>query len=376
MRQIPLGLILAGLLALPVAAAGSSPAPALVSLDQVLTQTLRDKAQGRLAPDRCAEFSAKFRADLAAAKASVPSTTANTDLHARILARLGEFDRFSANAVLAPRAGDTRSALSRIRFKEKTTPAVIAEERAILGSEPFNDNRAAQDAVEAEAATRKSHSALVDASHRAAANLLANLPTPPAPLHDGQAPTSSESAGLAFTAALGAAGAMLLFGGWGGKKLEERLPGIKIQMGMAAALGGVLATAGIFLVPAAPLASRPEVVNEVPQLVARVIPLKDGMRLSGMIGPSGQPSTFVTATEDIASTPAAQLAERLGIDSAPRYAIIRFPTPSVEIASRIAYNESSLFIGRGLTSGGAREFQVPNVMIPPNSTIEIVKAVK
>ena len=107
-----------------------------------------------------------------------------------------------------------------------------------------------------------------------------------------------------------------------------------------------------------------------------MIPLKDGIHISGMIGPSGQPSTFVTAAEDIAETPAAQLSQRLGIESARRYAIIRFPTLSLNIASRIAYYSNSLFIGRGLTSGGAREFQIPNIAIPEGSTIQIVEAGK
>lgn len=142
---------------------------------------------------------------------------------------------------------------------------------------------------------------------------------------------------------------------------------------LAAAAGGLLYLAGAAVAGAAEaVVVECGVVNEVPGTLARVIPLQGGVRVSGMLGPAGQATTFVTAAEDIADMPAVRLSERLGIEPASRYAIIRFPTPPAEVASRIEYEENPLFIGRGVTSGGAREFQIPNVAIPPNSTIEIV----
>ena len=145
MDLIPLSFILSGFLALPAAAAGSSPAPALVRLDHVLTQTLQEKAQGQLAPERVAEFAVKFRGDLAAAKADSPPTPENTDLHTRILARLGELGELNHGEVGAgveSGLGDLRYGRSRIHFSEITTPAAIATEKAILGSEPFNSKGA------------------------------------------------------------------------------------------------------------------------------------------------------------------------------------------------------------------------------------------
>lgn len=146
MSLIPLSLILSGLLALPAAAADSSPAadpaaPALVQLDQRLTTTLQDKAQGRLAPERFAEFTSKFRTDLAAAKAAAPPTSANTALYARILAKLDENNRSSTGTAPVLGSVDSRSAMSRTHFDEKTTPAVLAEEKAVLRSEPFRGGR-------------------------------------------------------------------------------------------------------------------------------------------------------------------------------------------------------------------------------------------
>lgn len=114
-------------------------------------------------------------------------------------------------------------------------------------------------------------------------------------------------------------------------------------------------------------------INEVPKILARVVPLQNGDRLSGMLGKSGDKNIFVTAAEDIASTPAAELADRLGIARAPRYAIIRFPVQSLNIATPIAEQNNPLFIGRGLTSGGAREFFLPNIPIPSGSTFEYVE---
>jgi hypothetical protein len=257
MNLISLSFIVSAFLALPAAAAGTSPAPALLHLDHVLTQTLQEKAQGQLTPEQVAKFVVKFRGDLAAAKADAPPTPENTDLHARILARLGELDYTAAGAGSAPRSLDSTSALSRTHFNEETTPAVIAEEKRILASDPFNGDREVRDGVATSGGFRRFRFA----SRAAAANLLANLPTPPAPLNDNLSSTPAQAAGLGALVALGAAGAMLLFGGWGGDEVEKRLPGIKNRMGLAAALGGVVATAGFLLIPAVPL-----IAQEQPQV--------------------------------------------------------------------------------------------------------------
>ncbi len=253
MNLIPLSFILSGLLALPAGAVGSFPAPALVRLDQALDQALLEKAQGRLAPERIAEFAAKFRIDLAAAKAEASSTPVNADLHAHILARLGELDPSAPGApgaAAASRSADPTLALSQAHFVGKTTPAVIAEERRIPWTESSNSDRDTQDGVLASGGRR-----IRFASRHAAKSLLANLPIPPAPVNDR---TPSNPAGLAALAALGSAGAMLLFGGWGGDEMEKRLPGVKNRMGMAAARGGVLATTGFMFLPAAPLVAQAE----------------------------------------------------------------------------------------------------------------------
>lgn len=146
---------------------------------------------------------------------------------------------------------------------------------------------------------------------------------------------------------------------------------------LAAAAGGLLYLAGAAAAGATEaVVVEYGVVNDIPGTLARVIPLQGGVRIPRMLGPAGQATTFVTAAEDIADTPVSRLSARLGIEPASRYAIIRFPTPPTAVASPIEYGENPLFIGRGVTSGGAREFQIPNVAIPPNSTIEIVGDMK
>ena len=283
MRLIPLSLIIATLFTVsarasseplvPASSVIAEPAPELIRLDRKLTLVQQAKQEGSLPLERYAEFLTRFKTELATAKAAVAPTAENTSLYDRILARLGDFDQFVARADAAPQSRDKRSALSRIRFDEKTTPAVIAKEKAILSSELFNANRTAQDTVGTGGMTGWSHADFVDASHRAAVNLLANLPTPPAPLNDGQAPTSAESAGLAVTAAMSAAGAMLLFGGWGGDEIEKRLPGVKARMGFTVALGGVIATAGFLFIPAAPLVAQdqPQISSSVGELEPYVV---------------------------------------------------------------------------------------------------------
>lgn len=114
-------------------------------------------------------------------------------------------------------------------------------------------------------------------------------------------------------------------------------------------------------------------VNELPETFVRVIPnTPDALSRLRMLGPSGQLRTFVTAAEDIKGLNAAQIRERLAIEPAAEYIVIRFPAVKSGVATPIAYNNPS-FIGRGLTSGGAREFVILNGPIPKDAVIEVVK---
>jgi len=70
--------------------------------------------------------------------------------------------------------------------------------------------------------------------------------------------------------ALAAAGGLLLFGGLGGQKLEEKFPGLRRNMGIAALIGGTLATGGLAweayaarAAAVAPIAASPEVEKEI-----------------------------------------------------------------------------------------------------------------
>lgn len=112
--------------------------------------------------------------------------------------------------------------------------------------------------------------------------------------------------------------------------------------------------------------------NEVPKILARVIPLRDGQGTPPMLGRAGDPHVFVTAAEDIAGIAPGRIAARLGITPAPRYLIVKFPTPNIGIRTPTQF-DNPLFLGRGVTSGGAREFQIMNMRIPENAVKEIVE---
>lgn len=117
------------------------------------------------------------------------------------------------------------------------------------------------------------------------------------------------------------------------------------------------------------------VANQVPTMLARVMPWSDPSKNPGFIGREGARRAFVTAADDIAGlkTPT-EIAERLGIEKAQRYIIIRFPATEINkgLATPTNYSDP-LFLGRGLTSGGAREFIVPNLRVPPTATFEIIQ---
>lgn len=110
------------------------------------------------------------------------------------------------------------------------------------------------------------------------------------------------------------------------------------------------------------------VSNAVPARLARVIP---GRGPFPTLGPPGRADVFVTAAEDIAGCNAAQLAERLAIPQNSTFTVIEFATPPQGLASPILRSDP-LFVGGGLTAGGAREFVLPNGPIPPDAIIRLV----
>lgn len=117
---------------------------------------------------------------------------------------------------------------------------------------------------------------------------------------------------------------------------------------------------------------RVPLANEVPKVLARVIPLRHGQGEPKMLGLVGDPHVFVTAADDLAGVAPGQIAARLGIAPASRYLIVKFPTPSIGIRTPTQF-DNPLFLGRGVTSGGAREFQILNTPIPNSAVKEIVE---
>jgi len=111
-----------------------------------------------------------------------------------------------------------------------------------------------------------------------------------------------------------------------------------------------------------------KVANPVPTMLARAVP---GMRRLLTLGRPGDKEVFVTAASDLKGLQASQLGQRLGKPNSGTWTIIRFPAPATGLASPVFRNNPG-FVPGGLTSGGAREFVIPNGPIPPNATIEII----
>ncbi len=96
--------------------------------------------------------------------------------------------------------------------------------------------------------------------------------TPLAPLKRNAGNDQQSPLGTAATAALAATGALLLFGGLGGKLVEEKIPNIRRNMGIAALIGGVCATGAISwtrLGVAVPVATSPTVQDEARDALTR-----------------------------------------------------------------------------------------------------------
>ncbi len=111
-----------------------------------------------------------------------------------------------------------------------------------------------------------------------------------------------------------------------------------------------------------------KVANQVPTMLARAVP---GARRLLTLGRPSDKEVFVTAASDLKGVHASQLGQRLGKANSSTWTIIRFPTPESGLASPVFRNNPG-FVPGGLTSGGAREFVIPNGPIPPNATIEII----
>jgi len=115
------------------------------------------------------------------------------------------------------------------------------------------------------------------------------------------------------------------------------------------------------------------VANSVPDILARVVPDNSITRVSGFLGRSGSDDVFVTAASDIRGLNAQQIAERLTIPPSPTgFRVIEFPTPKSGIASPVNRTAPG-FIGGGQTAGGAREFVIPNGVIPANANTRIAQ---
>lgn len=96
--------------------------------------------------------------------------------------------------------------------------------------------------------------------------------TPLGPLADG---TSQEGGGInsIATVALASTGALLLFGGLGGKQLKEKFPNIRRNMGIVAAVGGAVATVAIaaprLALTITPVAANPAAQEESEELLTK-----------------------------------------------------------------------------------------------------------
>lgn len=112
-------------------------------------------------------------------------------------------------------------------------------------------------------------------------------------------------------------------------------------------------------------------VNTIPKRLARVVPTN--VNMNGMLGGPDSTDVFVTAAADIAGMNAQQISRRLGIQGSPSgYQITEFATPKTGIASPVNRTNPG-FVGGGRTSGGAREFVIPQQRIPSGATTRSVK---
>ncbi len=107
--------------------------------------------------------------------------------------------------------------------------------------------------------------------------------------------------------------------------------------------------------------------NPVPTRLARVVPAEIN---SKTLGAPGAKDVFVTAASDIQGMNSSQIANALTIPAnSGGFKVIEFSTPSFGVATPINRTNPG-FTGGGRTAGGAREFVVPNQLIPAGSTVK------
>jgi hypothetical protein len=111
------------------------------------------------------------------------------------------------------------------------------------------------------------------------------------------------------------------------------------------------------------------VTNPIPEKLARVIPGKD---IPVNLGPEGAKDVFVTAAEDIRGLNPKEISERLAVPYSKTYTIIEWNKPATGMATPINRLNPN-FVGGGLTKGGAREYVIPNQLLPQDAKIRIVE---
>lgn len=402
----------------------AEPAPQLVALDASLARTQEDHRRGRLEPKAYEDAIAAFRTELAATVSGLEPSSDNAALHARILSRLG--DPKEAFAALGPAMardpGDAvlRVALSQVLLEQKNYPAALAEANAVLELDPGNKAALAikfesQGRAEPSRATTSAQAPAEGAAAGVEVVTKARAPQPIVVPSLDSAESSvpvPESGGLPLWPVLPAAGlgvaaftlrkSRTTVESEDGFNEDDRPQPGRLQEFVAGAVlagmaGGAIYLGGVYVVAIGiPIAQRfmagpgqqamrlahsqagainlgkEKAVNEVPRVLARVIPFPDGSELPPTIGKYGDARVFVTAADDIAGLNAQQLAARLGINPSDRFLIMRFPAPKTTIATPINHPDAR-FVGRGSTIGKAREFVMPNVPIPPETTLEIIK---
>lgn len=140
-----------------------------------------------------------------------------------------------------------------------------------------------------------------------------------------------------------------------------------LTLGAPELVAGKIFGAGIIVLRGARVFKR--ITNPVPLRLARVIPANIK---SKTLGAPDATDVFVTAADDIVGLNASQIANKLTIpNSSSGFKIIEFNVPRIGLSSPINRTNRG-FIGFGRTAGGAREFSLPNQLIPKGSIINII----
>jgi hypothetical protein len=93
--------------------------------------------------------------------------------------------------------------------------------------------------------------------------------------------------------------------------------------------------------------------------------------LKSSFQPKGYAAFLIYTLFDRISLNAKQIAQRLTINEAESFTVIRFRTPQSGMASPVNRLDPG-FVAGGRTAGGAREFVIPNGPIPAGARIEVV----